>query len=118
MSDDNQGPFLPLLLLAIAVIGWSGFQTSQLVIERSSLREAISSQEAQMDQSARLRERLQSLANRVALLARSGNANATIVVEELRKRGITLGDQPPAPDAAAPGATPGATPGAVTPPQR
>lgn len=109
MSDGNQGPFLPLLLLAIAVIGWSGFQTTQLVIERSSLREAISNQEVQVDQSARLRQRLESLANRIALLARSGNANATIVVEELRKRGITLNEQPPAPAAA---------PGAATPPQR
>lgn len=104
MSDgnDNQNPFLPILLLAVAVVSWSGFQTTQLVIERSKLREAISSQEAQMDQSGKLRERLQSLAGRVAKLARDGNANATIVVEELRKRGITLQDGASAAAAAAP----------------
>lgn len=95
MSEGNQNAFLPLMLLAIAVIGWSGFQTTQLVIERGKLREAISGQEAQVDQSARLRERMDSLAGRIARLAKGGNANATIIIEELRKRGITLSDQPP-----------------------
>jgi len=94
MSNDNQGPFLPVLLLALSVVGWSGFQATQLLIERNSLYEAISAQETQMVQSATLRQKLQSLAGRVAKLAKGGNANATLIVEELRKRGITLSDQP------------------------
>ena len=40
MRNDKQGPFLPVLLLALAVVGWSGFQATQLLIERSSLYEA------------------------------------------------------------------------------
>lgn len=94
MRNDKQGPFLPVLLLALSVVGWSGFQATQLLIERNSLYEAISAQETQMVQSATLRQKLQSLAGRVAKLAKGGNANATLIVEELRKRGITLSDQP------------------------
>jgi hypothetical protein len=95
--DGGQGIFLPLLLLAVAVVGWSSFQSVQLVIERNNLREAIGSQDTQVEQSRKLRTALESLGNGIAKLARSGNANATLVVEELRKRGITVEDERQAP---------------------
>lgn len=82
--------FIPALLLALAVVGWAAFQGSQLLVERDNLRNVISEQEPQMEQSKKVRERLESLATRTARLAQAGNANATIIVEQLRKRGITI----------------------------
>lgn len=86
----TRGPFLPLLLLALAVLGWSVFQTTQLVTERGSLTAGIASQDVQVEQSKKVRERLESLATRTARVARAGNPNATLIVEELRRRGVTI----------------------------
>ncbi|MCK6370074.1 MAG: hypothetical protein L6Q83_01910 [Gammaproteobacteria bacterium] len=92
--------FVPLLLLALAVAGWSVFQTTQLVRERANIAAAIDQQATQVEQSQKLRTRLESLATRTALLARDGNANATLMVEELRRRGITIDpDRSPPPAA-------------------
>jgi hypothetical protein len=82
--------FIPLLLLVIGSVTWTTFQCLQLTRERGRLQTAISGQDAQMEQSAKVRSALESLATRTAKLARAGNANATILVEELRKRGITI----------------------------
>lgn len=97
MSEATRSVFLPALLLAIAVSGWSGFQSTQLVLERGNLQRAIAEQDTQVEQSKKVRERLDSLASRTARLARSGNANATLIVEQLRQRGISIkSDEKPA----------------------
>ncbi len=88
--DGGRSPFLPLLLLAVAVLGWTTFQTTQLVAERGRLTAGISGQDTQVEQSKKVRERLESLAARTARVARAGNANATLIVEELRRRGVTI----------------------------
>jgi hypothetical protein len=101
--------FVPGLLLALAVAGWSAFQCWQLVVERNNLAVAIAGQDAQMEQSQKVRAALENIATKTARIARAGNANATLVVEELRKRGITInpdgplpGEQPLVPAAPAP----------------
>lgn len=101
----GHGVFAPALLLALAVIGWSGFQAVQLVRERGNLQTAIGNQETRVEQSQKLRSRFESLATGLARLARTGNANATVLVEELRRRGFKLeGDDP---QGSAPGSAPG-----------
>jgi hypothetical protein len=86
----SHGIFLPLCLFAVALVGWFGFQTVQLVNERSLLKQTHASQEAQVQQSAKLRTALDALAADTARLAEGGNANAKILVDELRKRNITI----------------------------
>lgn len=106
MSTEPTSPsasaFLPVLLLAAAALSWNSFQLVQLLTERSSLQKAIAEQEKPMEQSQKVRKALESLAARTARLAQGGNANATIVVEELRKRGITIDLDAPAQKAEAP----------------
>jgi hypothetical protein len=101
MSGDQlagaRSAFLPGLLLALAVVGWSGFQMAQLVTERFNLTVAIGNQASQMEQSRKVRAALESIATRTARLARDGNANATVIVEELRKRGISINPDGPPP---------------------
>lgn len=93
---ESRGSFIPALLLVIAVVGWAGFQTFQLVTERTTLTEGIASQDSQMEQSRKVRAALENIATRTARIAQAGNANATLIVEELRKRGISINaDAPP-----------------------
>ena len=94
---NSKGIFLPALLLAVAVTGWFGFQTVQLTQERLSLSNGIAEQTPQMEQSQKLRDALQKLATGLAAVAKQGNPNATVVVEQLRRNGITIDDEPAAP---------------------
>lgn len=104
-AQASTSPFVPALLLVVAVLSWNSFQCLQLVNERTSLESAISGQEPQMEQSQKVRAALDSLARRTARLARLGNANATIVVENLRRRGIAIDPDGPAAEKAPEAAT-------------
>ena len=65
------------------------FQTVQLVLDRNSLNDVISGQAKKMEQSiSSSRAPIHWDPHRP--LAQGGNANATLIVEELRKRGITI----------------------------
>ena len=92
-------PFVPLLLGALALLGWLGFQTQQLLNERQALQAAYVSQQQTVDNSGKLRASLDALAADTQRMADSGNPNARLLVDELRKRGITInpaGNTPPA----------------------
>lgn len=99
MSEEKQNsPFVPLLLLAIAVLVWFGFQTIQLVQERSALATLNGSQEATYRNAQKMRGQLDALAAGTQKLANAGNRNAQSVVGALQQRGITINpDAPKAP---------------------
>jgi len=94
VSDAQQvgtkSPFLPLLLLACGFSGWIAFQMTQLLAEREALAALKLSQTEPLEQSRKLREALDSVAASTQRLADAGNASAKVLVEELRKRGITI----------------------------
>jgi len=90
VNDQPRGSFVPILLVALTVLGWMGFQTSQLVNERSNLDNARASQVQPLEQSQKLRAALDSVASNTQRLADSGNASAKLLVDELKKRGITI----------------------------
>ena len=81
----------------MAVAGWFGFQTVQLVKERSYLKQAESAQEPQIQQSMKVRSALDGLARDTAQLADRGNPNAKLLVEELRRRDIIINPNVPPP---------------------
>jgi hypothetical protein len=86
----TRSPFVPLLLLAIALVAWLGFQAVQQVRDREqlgALRKALEPQEAAAQ---KVRASLDAVAIGTAKLAADGNASARAVIEELRKRGITV----------------------------
>jgi len=87
------GAFLPALLVSLAVVASLGFQCFQLVREQQRLESAMSSLETQQQTAVKLRASLDAVATATARLAADGNANARIVVEELRKRGVTITPQ-------------------------
>jgi|SRR5450631_1831209 len=98
MADDHlpirtggrASPFLPILILALSFAGWSAFQTAKLVQERDSLAALRVSQDKQVEDSKKLRDGLDNLAKATLALANRGNANARLIVDELRRRGVTI----------------------------
>ena len=82
--------FVPALLLALAFVLWLAFQAVQLVREQQQLTVATANLQSQAQVATKLRAALDALATSTAKLAADGNANARIIVEELRKRGVTI----------------------------
>jgi len=89
--------FLPVALLAVAILLWVGFQTTQLIAERESLHTLRQGQESQVQSSQKLRASLDAVASATAKLAEQGNPNARLVVDDLRKRGVTINSNPASP---------------------
>jgi uncharacterized protein HemX len=82
--------FVPAFLLALAFVLWLAFQAVQLVREQQQLNVATANLQAQAQVATKLRAALDALATSTATLAADGNANARVIVEELRKRGVTI----------------------------
>lgn len=89
-GDRRASTFLPLLLVGLAVLGWTVFQTLELIGERHSLSGLQAAQQRQVLQSAHLRTSLNALASDTQRLADRGDAGAQVIVEQLKKRGITI----------------------------
>ena len=85
--------FVPTLLMALAIVGWLAFQGVQLVRERLQLGELQANLSTQAEAATKLRASLDTVATATAKLAADGNASARLIVEELRKRGVTINPQ-------------------------
>ena len=95
--EDEQGAaartidsFWPSALLSMAFVAWLGFQTWQLIGERSQLQMARATQDQPLEQAQKLRVSLDTLATSTQSLAAQGSVSARTVVEELAKRGVTI----------------------------
>lgn len=100
-ASSDHGPFVPLLLGGIALLLSFAYQTYQLWVEGTALQTAHAGQQQTVDKAGQLRASLDAIAADTQRLADAGNANARLLVEELRKRGITI-NPAAAPAAAAP----------------
>ena len=78
--------FIVVMTLLVMVV----FQRIQISNEHKILQNTKSSQEGSLQESRKLRAQLNSIASQTAQLAAQGNPNAKIIIEELRKRGITV----------------------------
>jgi hypothetical protein len=96
VRGDDKGPgvagrlSIPLGLLILGFVLMVGFQTVQLIRERGNLFEIQLAQEPTIQEGAKLRQQLDSLAKKTAALADAGNAGAKTVIEEMRRQGITI----------------------------
>lgn len=101
--------FVPLLLGLLAVTGWMAHHAGLLEQDRQQLRAAQATLQPTVERSAGLRQSLDGLAADTQRLADAGNGNARVLVDELRKRGITINAAPAAPSrpATAPAHPPG-----------
>ena len=85
-----RGPFLPLLLGGLAVLGMLAFQSTLLLMDREALQTSFAAQQQTVDNAGKLRTSLDTLAADTQRMADAGNANARVLVEELKKRGVTI----------------------------
>ena len=95
---------MSLLLAGLAVLGWLGFQAQQQYAERQILQSAYASQQQTVDSAGKLRASLDVLAADTQRLADSGNPNARALVDELKKRGVTINSASTPPANAVPAA--------------
>ena len=87
---ERRASSLPLILTVVSLLVWFGFQTVQLVLERSDLSQLKGNFEAAMQESQKTRVQLEALITKTAELASQGNASAKTVVEELERKGIPI----------------------------
>ena len=85
-----RSPFVPMVLGGLALLGWLGFQTYGLFSERESLTAAHTAQQQTVDNAGKLRASLDALAADTQRIADAGNPSARLLIDELRKRGITI----------------------------
>jgi hypothetical protein len=88
-----RSPFVPLLLLAMTLLGWMGIQTIELINDRRALAEASVQQATGLAAALKIRAAADSLASKMQTLADTGNPNALAVVAELKRRGISINPQ-------------------------
>ena len=82
--------FVPALLFALAITGGLAFQTVQLALDRQHVAQLRTEMELPGQNAVKLRGALDTVATATSRLAADGNANARVVVDELRRRGVTI----------------------------
>jgi hypothetical protein len=90
VASARHSPFVPLLLMGLALLGWTAFETLQLARDRQGLDNALAAQAPQIAQAQRLRASLSALASDTQTAADAGDSGAQLIVNQLRKRGITI----------------------------
>lgn len=103
----DPGIFAALAIGFAALLLWSLFQMRVLWVERDGLQQAATNQQKQFEAAEKVRKQLDAIATGMQKLADTGNGSAKLVVEELRKRGVTISRGSPAttaPGAAVPSA--------------
>lgn len=92
VAGSHAGPslFWPVAVATTAFLAWTSFQTVQLVTEAGALSANHAQQEALVQNATKLRQSLDAIAAQTQRLADQGNPNARGLVDELRKRGVTI----------------------------
>lgn len=81
---------LPLILVVVSLFVLMAFETGQAIHDGSALADVRRAQQPTMEQAIKLRQQLQTLAGKTALLAAAGDAGAKSVVERMKRQGVTL----------------------------
>src|SRR5512139_3183595 len=79
---------LALTLVVFSWCAWMVFQTVQLVRERNHLSQLQANQESALQDAARVKAQIESIAAETAKLAEQGNPNAQRIAAEFKKRGF------------------------------
>ena len=90
MQSNQSSLFVPMFLALVTLVLWFGFQTFQLMKERSNLATLQANQETMLGNAQKMRAQLDAIAAGTAKLAQQGNANAAQVVNALKAKGISI----------------------------
>lgn len=89
-APTGRSAFVPLLCLAVALVAALSHQAYLLSRDAMRLTQAQTQQLPVLDKARQVRDALDKLAAQTQRLADAGNPNAKLIVDELRKRGITI----------------------------
>ena len=89
-GPDRYSPFVPLLLVIVAALGWYAFQTVALIRDYRGLEGTRAAQAVPVEQAEKLRAATEALATKTQKLADAGNASAQLIIANLKQRGITI----------------------------
>ena len=82
---------LPLILVVVSLFVLMAFETGQAIHDHSALTELLHAQQPSVEQAAKLRQQLQTLAGKTAEMAAAGDPGAKSVVDQMKAQGVTLG---------------------------
>lgn len=104
-AKPTHSAFVPLLIVLLALLAWFVASALEVRNQGQALKAAHAAQQQTVDNAAKLRGSLDALAADTQRLAVAGNPNAALLVEELRKRGVTINVPAPGAAPAAPAAS-------------
>ncbi len=91
------GVWPAVALVVVAVLIWFGFQGWHLQREHRTMQAVRAGQENALQQAQQRRAQLQSIARRLVALSQQGHASATLLIQELARRGYTVTSDSPTP---------------------
>ena len=96
VSNDKSGGqwFIPLLIVAVAVLSDAVHTSFQLKADSDSLAASLERQEKTLADARTLRAQLEAIAGDTARLAEQGNPNAIRLRNHLEQQGVTIRPQP------------------------
>jgi hypothetical protein len=79
---------LPFMVTLVALLLFFGFQTLQLIMERSNLAMVKSNQDSALQEAQKVQEQFKTLVTKTNQLAEQGHAGARMVMEGLQRQGF------------------------------
>ena len=80
----------PVSLVVVSFFVLLAFETGYAIHDRQALAQQRQSQEPVVQEAAKLRQQLETLANKTGQLAAEGDEGAKAVVEQMKRQGINI----------------------------
>lgn len=90
MVPAGRSPYLPLLIVLVAIALYFALQTFELVRARSQIAQVRTGQTAALTAGAKIHAQFDALAGGTAVLAQQGDADAKVIVAEFGRRGFNF----------------------------
>ena len=81
---------ISLVLVVASMFLLAVFQTIEVLQARANLNDLYATQEAPLQEAAKVRHQFDAFAAGISELAGEGNTNAKTVIDEMRREGVTL----------------------------
>lgn len=90
MTPAGRSPYLPLLIVLVAIALYFAFQTLELVRARGQLAQVRDGQTAALTAGAKIHAQFDALAGGTAVLAQKGDPDAKAIAAEFGRRGFNF----------------------------
>lgn len=88
------GWWLPVAIVVFAFFVLMAFETGYAIHDRGTLADQRRAQEPSVQEAIRLRQQLETIADKTVRLAGEGDEGAKSVIEQMKRQGVTLTPPP------------------------